>query len=147
MNNDMFRYLEKYVGTYRVLTELDYGTKDFPRDHTGKIDTSFDDLYIPCNKGIIKHSYKPHYLVWYSNKLGLGRSVKREFEEKHIEIFDYDESDSEVLIWFDEKDFKKVASIIKPKTKGKKISPFSSRNLTKHNNSTFSFIFINPFLI
>ena len=29
----------------------------------------------------------------------------------------------------DEKDFKKVASIIKPKTKGKKISPFSSRNL------------------
>ena len=54
----MYRYLLKYVGTYRVLAEYDVELKDFPRDETGTIDPSFEDLYIPCRRGVIKHSYK-----------------------------------------------------------------------------------------
>ena len=53
----MYRYLLKYVGTYRVKADYDYATEDFPRTADGGIDASFDDLYIPCVKGIIKHTY------------------------------------------------------------------------------------------
>ena len=129
MSNIMFRYLEKYVGTYRVLPELDPTTNDFPKDEKGHIDPSYDDLYIPCSKGIIKHTYTPYYLAWYCDKIGTGRSVKRELENKKVNIKNYEESDSEVIFWFDDADIKKVAAVVKPKTKGKKISPFSSRNI------------------
>ena len=52
----MYRYLLKYVGMYRVKAELDDAKKDFPREDTGEVDKSFEDLYIPCAKGIIKHT-------------------------------------------------------------------------------------------
>lgn len=125
--NPMFRYLEKYIGTYRVLAPVDQETNDFPRDEQGNIEESFDDLYIDCAKGLIKHSYDPYYLVWYSDRLSLGRNVKKEFESHHIDIHDYEETDSEVLIYFDAKLLDKVAKIVKPKTQGKKISPYSDR--------------------
>ena len=129
--NPMYRYLLKYVGTYRVLPLLDNGSKDFPKNDDGGIDESYDDIYIPCRKGIIKHSYEPYYLVWYSDKLKAGRSVKESFEKNDIPIYKYEETDEEVLIWFADADIKKVAKIVKPSTNGKRISPFSKRNLEK----------------
>ena len=40
-NDYMFRYLEKYIGTYRVLAEIDKDSGEFPNDD------SFEDFYIP----------------------------------------------------------------------------------------------------
>lgn len=135
MKDRMFRYLEKYVGKYRVLPELDLDTNDFPRDEKGSIDPTYDDLYIPCRRGYIKSSYEPDYLCWFSDTLKTGRNIKKEFEEHKIPIYKYDESDLEVIIWFDDKYMNKVASIVKPKTSGKSIKPFSRRNI-KIKNST-----------
>ena len=56
--DEHFRYLEKYVGKYCVRAELDPDTNDFPRDSNGKIYESFEDLYIPCTKGIIINRYE-----------------------------------------------------------------------------------------
>lgn len=127
----MFRYLEKYVGTYRVLTEFDPITNDFPRDKKGKIEESYDELYIPCSKGIIKHTYEPYYLCWMTDKITTGRNVAKELKDKGVEIYRYDEVGTDVLIWFDETYIKRVASVVKPKTAGKGIPPFSKRNLEK----------------
>jgi len=134
----MFRYLEKYVGTYRVLPYLDTTVNDFPKNEKGGIDESFDDLYIPCSRGIIKHTYRPYYLCWYTDKITTGRNVRKEFDEKGIEVYDYEETSSEVLIYFDDKYMKKVATIVKPKTIGKGISPFSKRNLEKDSKASYT---------
>ena len=129
-NNPMFRYLEKYVGTYRVLPILTLDN-DFPRDENGDIDDDYDDLYIPCAKGIIIHSYTPYLLVWYTPKIKTGKKVKEQFEKSGIKICDYEETDGDILIWFDKSDIKKVAKIVNPKTVGKNINPLSKKNLTK----------------
>ena len=126
----MFRYLEKYVGTYRVLPILTLDN-DFPRDENGNIDEDYDDLYIPCNKGIIIHSYTPYLLVWYTPKIKTGKKIRDQFEKNSIKIFDYEETDGDVLVWFDKNDMKKVAKIVKPKIVGKGIQPFSKKNLVK----------------
>lgn len=127
----MFRYLEKYVGKYRVLPELDLDTNDVPRDEKGSIDPTYDDLYIPCRKGYIKNSAEDYYLCWFGDTLSLGRRVKKDFEIAKIPIYKYEETDIDVLIWFDIKYINKVASIVKPKTNGKNIKPFSKRNFKK----------------
>ena len=45
----MSRYLQnkKVFQKYRVVTEYDKNTNDFPRDDNGNIDKSFEDIYIP----------------------------------------------------------------------------------------------------
>ena len=40
MIDNMYRYLEKFIGTYRVMAEYDLQTNDFPRDEEGNIDFS-----------------------------------------------------------------------------------------------------------
>ena len=44
----MAGYLRKYVGKYRVKSDYDLETNDFPRLENGNLDPSFDDLYIDC---------------------------------------------------------------------------------------------------
>ena len=47
MENVMFRYILKYVGTYRVLPVLLDSEENLPQEPTGGLDKSFDDFYIP----------------------------------------------------------------------------------------------------
>ena len=47
----MSDFLKKYVNTYRVKAHYDKETNDFPRSYDGNIDDTFDDYYIPCQKG------------------------------------------------------------------------------------------------
>lgn len=132
-DNRMFRYLEKYVGTYRVVAEYDQRTGDFPRNETGGIDESFDDQYIPCKRGVIKHTCRPETLVLYVEGIGKGRNVKRDIDSKYGNkvVYEYEETSDEVLITFHENYLKKIATIVKPKTSGKDIKPYSNRNLPK----------------
>lgn len=131
----MYRYLEKFTGTYRVLGELDLDTKDFPRDEDGNIDKSYEDLYIPCSRGKskIKHTYEQDRLVaCFYNKASMAKNVYREIKDKyknidiHIELVGEDG-----LIYFNADDIKKIATIVTPKTSGASIKWNSNRNLPK----------------
>lgn len=133
--NYMYRYLEKYVGKYRVLAEYDLDTKDFPRIAEGGIDKSFDDLYIPCKKGVIKHTYDDYdklALCLYDKKPSVAKSIYSEIQKKYptldIEL-SLDGNDS--YIYFYDKDINKISTIIKPKTGGAKIKWNDSKNLPK----------------
>ena len=137
-NNDtldyMYRYIVKFVGTYRVKAELDSDTQDFPRDDKGQIDASFEDLYIPCSRGVIKHTYMGNDIlaVCFYDKATTAKNVYKELKNKYPKLdveLDIDGVDG--FIYFNAEDIKKVATIIKPRTSGAKIDPFSNKNLPK----------------
>lgn len=131
----MYRYLEKYTGTYRVLGYLDLATHDFPRDENGNIDDSYEDLYIPCSRGgcVIKHTYDEDKLVAvFLNKISTSRNVFKEIKEKYKNInVEFEEVGEDGLIYFYDEDIKKIATIIKPKKSGASIKWNSPKNLPK----------------
>ncbi len=146
MSFKMFRYLEKhYVGKYRVKARYDEYTGDFPRNENGGIDENFDEQYIPCKRGEIRHTYKntrgKDILVWYCSGTGKGRNVYKEIKEAYPDI--YLEVDEELdkhglpdfvedcMIYFDAKDIEKIATIVYPSTYGASIRPYSAKNLPK----------------
>lgn len=146
MSFKMFRYLERhYVGKYRVKARYDEYTGDFPRNENGGIDESFDEQYIPCKRGEIRHTYKntrgKDILVWYCSGTGKGRNVYKEIKGAYPDI--YLEVDEELdkhglpdfvedcMIYFDAKDIEKIATIVCPSTYGASIRPYSIRNLPK----------------
>ena len=139
MSFKMFRYLERhYVGKYRVKARYDEYTGDFPRNENGGIDESFDEQYIPCKRGEIRHTYKntrgKDILVWYCSGTGKGRNVYKEIKEAYPDI--YLEVDEELdkhglpdfvedcMIYFDAKDIEKIATIVCPSTYGASIPDF-----------------------
>ena len=132
----MYRYLLKYVGTYRVKAEYDLSTNDFPKNQNGQLDESFEDLYIPCSKGVIKHTYlgTDVLVCCFYGKSQQGKNVFNALVQKYPKIdFEYDDEGIDSFIYFDASNIKKVATIVKPKTAGAKIDPFSSKNLPKLN--------------
>lgn len=133
----MYRYLEKYIGTYRVLAEYDKETLDFPRLEDGKIDPSFEDLYIPCKRGVIKHTYigDDVLALCFYDKAKTGHNVAKEINDKYkkkVEIVVEDFGD-DCYIYFDAGDLKKIAAVVKPRTSGASIKPFSNKNLPKND--------------
>lgn len=131
----MSNYLLKYKGKYRILPTLEEDTHDFPRHWNGTIDDS--DIYIACqygNKIFCYGRYKGSRTVWleaYIPSIGRGRNIKKELDQLKIEYQKYTETDSEVLFRFQSKDIDVVAQLLKAKTFGASISPFSSKNLPK----------------
>ena len=132
---DMFRFLEKYTGTYRVLGYLDSSTNDFPRDENGNIDSSYDDLYIPCSRGksVIKHTYDDDKLVvCFYNKCSTAKNVYKELKDKYKKLdIEFEDCGEDGLIYFNSSDIKKIATIVKPKTSGASIKWNSTKNLPK----------------
>lgn len=129
----MFRYLENYVGKYRVVAPYDLSLEDFPRDDKGSIEESFDDLYIPCRKGVIKHTYEPGKLYWYTTSAQQGHNIYKELLKKYpdLEIEAEEVGSYDYLLFFSENDLDKIAEIVQPRTSGAKIKPFSDKNLPK----------------
>lgn len=127
-NDYMFRYLEKYVGTYRVMANKD--------EETGKIpsDDSFEDFYIPCkNKVEIRHTYEGNDIlaIYVYDGVGLAKNISKELTALGVEHEDEIGPDSCIL--FNAKDIKLVAKVVKPKTAGKNIHPLSARNNRGNN--------------
>ena len=58
----------------------------------------------------------------------------RKYNSVSALIFDIEETDSEVLFKFSAKHDDKIISLLKPKTLGASISPFSSKNLPRDKN-------------
>lgn len=132
----LFRYIEKYVGTYRVLPELDPTTSDFPKDAAGRIPDSYEDFYIPCSKGDIRHTYEEGILQWrILDRPATGHNVYDALRAKFGKTLwlKLDDFGSDVIILFKESDLDKIADIVKPKTNGKRIPPLSSKNLPRAN--------------
>lgn len=129
----MFRYLERYVGTYRVMAEHDLQTNTFPSDE------SFEDFYIPCSRNcVIKHTYEGNDILalCFYDSASTAKNVAKELKNQKIPFeLDKDKECIDTHILFDAKDINKVAKIVKPKTSGKTIHPLSKRNLAKTSNS------------
>jgi hypothetical protein len=125
----MYRYLEKYIGKYRVMAEVDESTGKFPTS------SSFEDLYIPCRrKCVIKHTYYGNdilALCFYDN-ITTAKNVESDLTKNKIEHKnDFPESCNDWEIIFNAKNIDKVAKIVGAKTSGKNIHPLSVRNLNK----------------
>lgn len=132
----MAHYMMKYKGTYRVFPELDLSTNDFPRDSSGNIEDSIG-LYIACYNGAKIYDYgqdghREMQLAAYIPSRIRGRNVKKEMDKQGINYYNYDETDEESSFVFSSNDIDKVAKLMKAKTSGAKISPFSSKNLPKN---------------
>lgn len=125
----------KYKSKYRLLCELDQNTFDFPRNDDYSIEDI--DVYISCQHGNKIFTYghinnkRPVWLWAYVPSLIRGHNIVKALKEKGIEYIDYMENDEEVEFKFKATDIEIVAELMKAKTAGASISPFSSRNLPK----------------
>lgn len=125
-----------YKGKYRCLAEIDESKNDFPRDANGNIDQS-TGVYIKCANNCRIYAYgtdghREMQLGAYIPSLGRGRNIKKELQRLGIVFDHYDESSCEVTFTFSSFDIDKVAEIMKARTAGAGISPFSTRNLKKN---------------
>lgn len=129
----MYRYLEKYQGKYRVMSEYDLQTLDWPRNEKGKIDESFEDLYIPCKKGVIKHCYDDYDLLvlcFYDKNESVAGGIYKELKEKFKDIYlKYEKDNRDQFIYFYGKDLDTIAKVIKPRTSGKSIKWKAKSNM------------------
>lgn len=130
-------YLMKFKGKYRLLCELDQNTFDFPRDNNDNVDDT--DVYISCQHGNKIFTYghidnkKPVWLIAYIPSIGRGHNIIKTLKENNIEYIDYNETDEEVEFKFKAADIEIVAELMKARTSGASISPFSSKNLPRSN--------------
>lgn len=133
----MAHYLMKYKGTYRVLAELDKVTNDIPRDTKGNASEDAE-LYISCHYGnkITEWGHDTNgriLLTAYIPSIGRGRNIKKAMDTQGIPYTNYRETDDEVEFRFKSKDITPIAELMRAKTSGANISPFSVRNLPKAN--------------
>lgn len=126
-------YMMKFKGQYRLLPELTTDTNDFPRTQDGSIDPD-TEIYIACQHGM-KITYwglnesRRGVLTAYIPSKTRGRNICKALKKQGIEYTNYDETDEEVLFNFLASDIETVAEIMRAKTSGANISPFSVRNL------------------
>lgn len=149
------RYLEKYKGTYRVKAFHDLRKNDYPRvlkDGRMVIDPSFDDIYIPCKSNIYIMHYQGSVLFCIIPSIGKGHNIIKSIYDKRYGLdtsngISYDdlysklindnivlkieETDKEIIIYFNDNMMNYFEDIFKPRTSGKNISVFSTKNLEK----------------
>lgn len=142
--------VNKYKGKYRVKAHYDLHTKDFIRDDEGNLDPDFGDFYLSGRSGIeVKHGVGAE-LACYIPKLQLGNNILKSYYDSVIGnhgdksvdkivselkdggyVNDVDILSTEIFFTFDADHLDALAPIIKLKTSGASISPFSTRNLPK----------------
>lgn len=121
---------DKFKGKYRILCPVDETTNDFPR----KLNGSYEDVdcYISCQHGNKVLHYGHNILMAYIPSLGRGNNIIKAINETNSNmIFDIEKTDSEVLFKFKYTDSNKILPLLKPRTLGSGISPYSSKNRPK----------------
>jgi hypothetical protein len=126
----------KYKGTYRVLPVLDEVYHDLPRDANGNIVHEEVELYIACQNGnkiteYGKDASNRMVLTAYIPSIGRGRNIQKALDKQGVPYTNYRETDEEVEFRFKAKDIEPVAALMKARTGGADISPFSTKNLPK----------------
>ena len=122
--------IDKFKGKYRILSEIDQSTNDFTR----KLNGSYEDIdcYIACQNNIRVYYYGNKTLMVYIPSVGRGNNIIKAIQEINSElIFDIVRTDAEVEFKFLYSNSDTIIPLLKPKTNGAGISPFSSRNLYK----------------
>lgn len=125
----------RYKGSYRLKVELDQNTFDFVRRTDGSLEDI--DVYIDCRNNCRIYCYghinntRPVWLIAYIPSMKRGRNIVKALKEKDIELADIIENDEEVEFKFKASDIEIVAELMKARTSGANISPFSTRNLPK----------------
>lgn len=111
-------------------TPYDLTTNDFPRKLNGTLEDV--DVYIDCQYGNKIFHYGRDILQAYIPSLGRGHNVLKAIQQTNPStIFNIEETDTEVLFKFKYGNSSKIIPLLKPKTSGAGISPFSSKNLPK----------------
>lgn len=126
----------RYKGVYRLKAPYDLCTNQFPRKLNGTLEDC--DVYIDCQFGNQIYHYKQSILQAYIPSIIRGHNILKQIEcdgNKDI-VLNIIESDIEILFTFQSKYIEYIAGLLKAKTSGANISPFSSRNLPK--NKTFT---------
>jgi hypothetical protein len=121
----------KYKNTYRVLPELDNELSDIPRLITGEVDPSYDDIYLSCANNVKVYHFSRDVLTVYIPSLKRGHNIVKAIEEKDVPYTNYIETDEEVIFHIKAKNIDDIANILKIRTSGSSISPFSTRNLPR----------------
>ena len=122
--------IDKFKGTYRILSEIDTSTNDFPR----KLNGTYEDVdcYISCQHGIQIYYYGNKFLQAYIPSLQRGNNIIKAIQEIDSNLIsNIHRTDSEVEFMFKYSDSEMVIPLLKPKTSGSSISPFSSKNRPK----------------
>ena len=100
------------------------------------MDGTYEDIdcYIDCQYGNKVFSYGHAVLQAYIPSLIRGHNIIKSLQSDYGQdiIFNIEENDSEILFKFKAKDDNKVIPLLKPKTNGASISPFSTKNLPKN---------------
>lgn len=107
-------------------------TNDFNRKLNGTLEDI--DCYISCQYGNKVFYYGHNTLQAYIPSLIRGHNIIKIIQQSDPSlIFDIEETDSEILFKFKYVNSDKVIPLLKPRTSGSQISPFSSKNLPKSN--------------
>lgn len=125
--------IKKFKGIYRILCEYDQDTNSFSK----KLDGTYEDIdcYIACQNNIKIFHYGGSVLQAYIPSKKRGKNIIEEINKNDISmIFDIEETDTEILFKFKYSNSDKIIPLLKPKTCGANISPFSSKNLPRNKN-------------
>ena len=124
--------IDKFKGKYRLLVEYNKDTNDFNR----KLNDTYEDcdIYISCQHGNKVFYYGNSILEAYIPSLQRGNNILKAIKQINPNIILYTQKgDSEVIFRFKYSDSDQVIPLLKPRTSGAGISPFSSKNLPKSN--------------
>ena len=123
---------DKFKGIYRLKVPIDSHTNDYCRKLNGTCEDV--DMYIDCQFENKVFHFGGSILQAYIPSLQRGHNIVKKLEEiDKFLIFDIEETDSEVLFKFKYVNSDIIIPLLKPRTSGAGISPFSSKNLPKSN--------------
>ena len=124
--------IEKFKGIYRIKAPIDTKTNDFTRKMNGQYEDI--DLYIDCQFGNKVFYQGNSTLLAYIPSIGRGRNIIQKIQETNPSIiYNIEETDEEILFEFKYVNSDKIIPLLKPRTNGANISPFSSKNLPRNN--------------
>lgn len=125
--------VDKFKGQYRLKVPYNQWTNDYTRKLNGTLEDI--DVYIDCQYGNKVFHDSRDVLIAYIPSLQRGHNIIKAINEiDSTIIFDIEETDSEILFKFKYADSDKIIPLLKPKTSGANISPFSSKNLPKNKD-------------
>ncbi len=125
--------ISHYKGKYRLLCPYDLDTIQYPRTLDDKLEDI--DVYISCQNNIRIVYHGKSVLKAYIPSIGRGNNIIKAINLYNSSIIQkVIKTDEEIVIFFHAKHMSELEQILKPKTFGASISPFSSKNLPRNRN-------------
>lgn len=125
--------ISHYKGKYRLLCPYDLDTIQYPRTLDGKLEDI--DVYISCHNNIKITYHGKSILKAYIPSIGRGNNIIKAIESYDSKIIQkIIKTDEEIVIYFHSKYMSDLEAILKPKTFGASIGPFSTKNLLRNRD-------------